>query len=212
MSWKGAYAIWRANLSSKRTDSGCNSVASAIASASPLSRVWRKAITRVSFFAACFTIQPAATAFSNSTAPGRPSLFSITGFDAEKDLPTLLARLAPFLPVREGHYSLFHRSLFEWLTGWDDEQDHTLRVWDLDSGQTLRILMGNTDSVSAVAVSPDGRRAVSGSRDRTLRVWDLDSGQTLRILEGHTEPISAVALSPDGRRAVSSAWGKTLRV
>ena len=42
--------------------------------------------------------------------------------DAEKELPPLLGRLAAFVPVREGRYSLFHRSLFEWLTGWDAQQ------------------------------------------------------------------------------------------
>jgi WD40 repeat protein len=33
--------------------------------------------------------------------------------------------------------------------------------------------------VSAVAVTPDGRRAVSGSHDHTLKVWDLETGQAL---------------------------------
>ena len=47
-------AIRRANLSSNKTTSGCSSVARAIASASPLSRVWRKAMTRVSFFCRLF--------------------------------------------------------------------------------------------------------------------------------------------------------------
>jgi WD40 repeat protein len=65
-------------------------------------------------------------------------------------------------------------------------EDQTLRVWDLESGQTLRTLQGHKDVVSAVAVTPDGRRAVSGSDDATLRLWDLESGQTLRTLQGHT--------------------------
>jgi WD40 repeat protein len=85
-------------------------------------------------------------------------------------------------------------------------------VWDLDSGELLRTLEGHAKSVEAVAVSPDGRRAVSASRDNTLRVWDLDSGELLRTLEGHAESVQAVAVSPDGRRAVSASRDNTLRV
>jgi hypothetical protein len=53
----------------------------------------------------------------------RKQIAAVTGLDSEKELPTLLGRLAAFVPVREGRYSLFHRSLFEWLTGWDTQQD-----------------------------------------------------------------------------------------
>jgi hypothetical protein len=48
-----------------------------------------------------------------------------------------------------------------------------------------RTLTGHQHYVEAVAVTPDGRRAVSASVDETLRVWDLDSGQELAILHGH---------------------------
>src|SRR5262249_40910310 len=53
----------------------------------------------------------------------RKQIAAVTALDAEKELPPLLGRLSAFLPVREGRYSLFHRSLFEWLTGWDAQQD-----------------------------------------------------------------------------------------
>jgi hypothetical protein len=66
----------------------------------------------------------------------------------------------------------------------------------------IRVLPGHTAGIFAVALTPDGRRAVSGSHDNTLRVWDLESGQTLRTLQGHSW-INAVALTPDGRRVVS---------
>jgi hypothetical protein len=67
----------------------------------------------------------------------------------------------------------------------------------------VRTLEGHSDSVNAVAVTPDGRRAVSASEDNTLKVWDLESGQELRTLEGHSDPVNAVVVTPDGRRAVS---------
>ncbi len=64
--------------------------------------------------------------------------------------------------------------------------------------------------VQSVALTPDGRRALSGSWDETLRLWDLDTGACLQTLEGHTEPVSCVALTPDGRRALSGSWDNTL--
>jgi len=63
-----------------------------------------------------------------------------------------------------------------------------------------------------VAITPDGRRAVSGSWDKTLRVWDLQTGQSIRTLEGHTNWVWAVAIAPDGLRAVSGSVDKTLRL
>ena len=90
--------------------------------------------------------------------------------------------------------------------------DNTLRVWDLESGQSVRTLEGHSSSVNGVAITPDGRRAVSASWDNTLRVWDLESGQSVRTLEGHSRWVNGVAVTPDGRRAVSASYDNTLRV
>ena len=80
-------------------------------------------------------------------------------------------------------------------------------------GPMQRVLEGHKGWVCAVALSADGRHAVSGSLDdNTLRVWDVEGNQPPRILEGHTELITAVALSADGKRAVSGSKDGTLRV
>ena len=79
-------------------------------------------------------------------------------------------------------------------------------------GPLIRTLVGHTNSVDAVAVTPDGRRAVSASDDRTLRLWDLSTGQTIRMLEGHGDSVKGVAVTPDGRRAVSASHDGTLRL
>jgi hypothetical protein len=44
-------------------------------------------------------------------------------------------------------------------------------VWEFESGRKLRTLEGHAGPVDAVAVTPDGRRAVSTSYDRTVKVW-----------------------------------------
>jgi len=79
-------------------------------------------------------------------------------------------------------------------------------------GPLLRTLKGHSGSVSAVAVTPDGRRAVSASWDQTLKLWDLERGEEIRTLKGHSEWVNAVAVTPDGRRAVSASRDKTLKV
>jgi WD40 repeat protein len=78
--------------------------------------------------------------------------------------------------------------------------------------QCLRTLQGHADGVRSVSVSPDGRRAISGSDDKTLRVWDMETGQCLLTLEDHAYGVLSVRVSPDGRRAVSGSSDNTLRV
>ncbi|MBM3475303.1 MAG: TIR domain-containing protein [Armatimonadetes bacterium] len=76
----------------------------------------------------------------------------------------------------------------------------------------LHTLEGHTDAVLSVAVTPDGRQAVTGSYDETVRVRDLASGACLRTLEGHTGGVLSVAVTPDGKHLVSGSDDATARV
>jgi len=81
-----------------------------------------------------------------------------------------------------------------------------------ESRDLIRTLTGHGDWVSAVAVSPDSRHALSGSGDCMLRLWDLRTGQLLRTFTGHEDAVKAVAMSPDGRQAISGSHDCTLRL
>jgi WD40 repeat protein len=70
--------------------------------------------------------------------------------------------------------------------------------------------LGHTSSVLSVAVTGDGRRALSGSADKTVRVWDVESGKCLATLEGHTNWVNSVGVTRDGR-IFSSANNGVLR-
>jgi WD40 repeat protein len=88
----------------------------------------------------------------------------------------------------------------------------TLRLWDLQSAKCLKVLKGHVDRVTSLALSADGRLAVSGSEDNTLRIWDLTSGKCLKVLEGHGARVTFIVLSADGRLAFSASGDNTLRV
>jgi WD40 repeat protein len=48
-----------------------------------------------------------------------------------------------------------------------------VRVWDLQTAKELHCFTGHTEGVIGVALSPDGRYALSGSYDGTMRLWRL---------------------------------------
>ncbi|MCD4736185.1 MAG: TIR domain-containing protein, partial [Bacteroidales bacterium] len=75
--------------------------------------------------------------------------------------------------------------------------------------QMLQILKEHTNFVSAVSITLDGKRAISGSEYKTCILWDLTVGEAIQIMKGHTERVSAISITPDGKRAISGSWDKT---
>lgn len=75
----------------------------------------------------------------------------------------------------------------------------------MSSVSELLTLEDDINLVSGVALSGDGRLAVSACADKTLRVWDLSAGSKLRTLGGHSHVINGVALTCDGRLAASAS-------
>src|ERR1019366_3897641 len=97
------------------------------------------------------------------------------------------------------------------LEGLGDAREGMLGVWDLETGVCLRTLEGHHRRVNSVSVTPDGRRAVTGSDDWRVRIWDLQNGACLRELRGHFDGVESVSVTPSGLRAVS-AGGHELRL
>ena len=56
----------------------------------------------------------------------------------------------------------------------------------------------HSDTVLALAWSPDGAWIASGGADRFARLVDTGSGQPGRVLEGHSGHVLGIAWSPDG--------------
>jgi len=90
--------------------------------------------------------------------------------------------------------------------------DGTLRVWDVATAATVRVIEGVRLGAHAVAVSPDGSKVAAGAKDSILREFSLADGTLLRELAGHRGYVRAVAYSHDGTRLLSSADDGSVRV
>lgn len=66
-------------------------------------------------------------------------------------------------------------------------------------------LEGHGGPVRAVAISPDGDHALTGSFDTSAGYWRLADATLVRWLEAHDGGVNAVAFLPDGRRALTGA-------
>jgi WD40 repeat protein len=137
-----------------------------------------------------------------------------------------------------GHGSYISSAAFlpggqELVTGsWDT----TARVWNLTGSQPEeQLLYGEhqtfwshdtwtgrgeivtetqaiyNNPVLAVAVSPDGKWAASGSWDKTVRLWAVADGQTRQVWEGG-DVVRSLAFSSDGRYLVAGCEDKTARL
>jgi len=99
----------------------------------------------------------------------------------------------------------------------------------------VRTLTGHSDQVFSVAISPEGKRIVSGSADKLVKIWNAETGAEVSscvvlhlakrgglpesgvrwqvcTLTGHTEEVNEVAFSPDGKRVVSGSDDKLVKI
>jgi len=87
-------------------------------------------------------------------------------------------------------------------------RDTTLRIWDIEKGVCLNILVGHQASVRCLEIWGD--LVVSGSYDTTAKVWSISQGTSLMTLQGHFSQIYAIAF--DGDRIATGSLDTSVRI
>jgi len=75
--------------------------------------------------------------------------------------------------------------------------DHSLRLWDVQSGRAIAALHGHLSEVWAVVFSPDGKSIISGAKDGTVNFWPIPEHSKDDFLEG---PYVPIAFSAEGNQ------------
>lgn len=93
-----------------------------------------------------------------------------------------------------------------------EDTDACIRIWDLETGNTLFTLSGHTDDVRAMDISRDEKTLVSVSVDRTARLWDLAAGKCTHVCSGHSQTVIGVCFIGAGDRFVSVSSDESIRI
>lgn len=150
-------------------------------------------------------------------APSPSSGDSVSVVSASRD-KTLFAWDKNGAPLRrlEGHtgfvedVAISNNGGFVLSASWDK----SLRLWNLQTGETTMKFLGHSKDALCAAFSSDNRQILSGGRDKQLRVWNV-RGECLSTLpDGHTDWVSCVRFSPSvaSRVALSAGWDNAVKV
>jgi WD40 repeat protein len=87
-----------------------------------------------------------------------------------------------------------------------------VRLWDTQTGKVLHQLQGHNSRVTGVALSPDGRRALTAGMDSTIRLWDVKSGKEIHQFNAPITTMCSVAFLANGRMALSTHSDGSIRL
>jgi len=85
-------------------------------------------------------------------------------------------------------------------------------LWDAATSRVIRMFVGHSAEVVALAISPNGSLVLTGSADGTARLWSVNDGATLRVFSDYNGQPNSVAFSPDGTRVLIALNDHTARL
>lgn len=74
------------------------------------------------------------------------------------------------------------------------------------------VLAGHQETLTAIALSPDGKKLASAGRDKKVKLWSLETGKELVSATIGVQQLSALAWSGDGKKLLAGDVGLSVQV
>jgi WD40 repeat protein len=90
--------------------------------------------------------------------------------------------------------------------------DHTIKLWDYQSGELIRTINAHKAAIGTLDFSSNSQLLASGSDDTTVKIWEASTGKLQSTFTQHKGWVRAVKFSPDGNLLVTASYDGTLQV
>jgi WD40 repeat protein len=90
--------------------------------------------------------------------------------------------------------------------------DGTLRLWNIETGDQLKIFKGSTGIITSIAADAQRNIVVSAGTAKEIVVWEIGTGQIQNLLSGHHSNITCLALITGKRYLISGSMDQTVRI
>ncbi|HEY4308952.1 MAG TPA: protein kinase [Pirellulales bacterium] len=88
-------------------------------------------------------------------------------------------------------------------------EDGTIRLWDSQTGQEIRVIQAHQSCTNDLEFSPDGQLLVSVGCDNCVKLWNTATWTEIGTLTKREKPVMCVAFSPDGKRIAFGEEGNS---
>jgi hypothetical protein len=88
-------------------------------------------------------------------------------------------------------------------------------IWDVARDGSLKVagqFVGHSKEISCIAISSDGRFALSGSTEKRVRYWQIETGREQAAFDGFGGEVRACQFAPGNRIALATDGGNLLHL